>query len=90
MKTQQSVAMNAIATMITFSSLGFPFDKILRVRKSIESLVQVLATANRIWDERENLRLAATVSGTRSHSWRFHPSRNWATSMIATKVVVGS
>jgi hypothetical protein len=48
MKTQQSVAMNAMATMITFSSFGFPFDKILRVRKSIESLVQVLATANRI------------------------------------------
>jgi hypothetical protein len=48
MKMQQSVAMNAIANMITFSSLGFPFDKILRVRKSIESLVQVLATANRI------------------------------------------
>jgi hypothetical protein len=48
MKTQQSVAMNAIANMITFSSLGFPFDKILRVRKSMESLVQVLATANRI------------------------------------------
>jgi hypothetical protein len=45
---QQSVAMNAIANMITFSSLGCPFDNILRVRKSIESLVQVLATANRI------------------------------------------
>ena len=47
-KMQHSVAMNTIANIITLSSLGFPFDKILRVRKSIESLVQVLAIANRI------------------------------------------
>jgi hypothetical protein len=44
----QSVVINAIANRIIFSSFGFPFDKILRVRKSIESRVQVLATANMI------------------------------------------
>ena len=47
-KMQQSVVINTIANIIIFSSLGFPFDKILRVRKSIESRVQVLANANRI------------------------------------------
>jgi hypothetical protein len=68
MKIQQSVDMNMIANMMILSSLGCPFAKILRVRKSMDSLVQVLATANRIWLVRDNCRLVATVSSKISHS----------------------
>jgi hypothetical protein len=55
----------------------------------MESRVQVLAAAKRIWLVRENFSPMATVEGRTSQACRFQPNFNRATSIMTTKAVVG-
>jgi hypothetical protein len=55
--------MKIIANVIILCSFGFPVDKILRMRNSIDRRVQVLAAAKRIWLVIESFSPIATVGG---------------------------
>lgn len=72
-KTTQATVISTIATAIAFRRFSYPVVKILRVRKSIESLVQVLATAKRIWLASASSIPGVTSSIGTSQAWRSHP-----------------
>jgi hypothetical protein len=82
--------MKTMAKVVSFCNLLYPVAKIRRVRKSIESRVHVLATANRIWVARESFSPIATVEGRTSQACRFQPYLTCAMSITATNAVVGS
>jgi hypothetical protein len=72
-KTTQATVISTIATAIAFRRFSYPVVRILRVRKSIESLVQVLAIAKRIWLASASPIPGVTSSIGTSQAWRSHP-----------------
>jgi alpha-D-ribose 1-methylphosphonate 5-triphosphate synthase subunit PhnL len=67
-KMHVSTAIRTIPKVITFRNVLYPVVKILRVRNSMESLVQVLATPKRIWLASESCRPADTLSSGTSQA----------------------
>lgn len=62
-----------MAIVMALLSRGLALDSILRVKNSIESLVDAPAAAYRICVASEIFRPGDTMLGNRSHAWRSQP-----------------